>query len=137
MGIPRLAVAVALLVLVSAGALAVAAWERAAPPSSALDVHVTVVGPSNVTWFDADVRVANATALSALRATGLPLQTEEYPGMGTYVRGVGNATARGASGWVYEVSRAGAPGSWTQGDRSAALYPLRPGDALRWRWVDG
>lgn len=121
----------AMLLLVSA-ALATW-WGPAAGPGGAYDV--TIEGPDGI-LFAGTVAVDEATALSVLEAAageaGLALETETYPGMGTYVRAVGEHRAHGPDGWVYEVRRDGA---WTLGDRSAARYALEEGDAVRWRWT--
>jgi hypothetical protein len=129
----RLAVALLLLAALTGGAAAVVAWTQAGPGATGA-FAVQVVGPGDASLFDGAVSVAEATALSALRATGLPLETREYPGMGTYVVAVSGIRASGASGWVYEVERDGATVS---GDRTAAAFPLHKGDALRWHWTDG
>src|SRR5438552_18370944 len=127
MGLVRLSLALALLVALGAGAFGVAEWERAAPgPTGETVVDVTIVGPANATLFSGTLLVADATALTALRAAcepaGLAIETQEYPGMGTYVRAIGGYRAHGAAGWLYEV-RSGAGSDWATGDRSAADYP--------------
>lgn len=129
-----------LVLLVAALALAggVAAWGYAQPRAGESATYdVSALGPSGP-LLEERVDVADATALSALQAAatraGFALDLEEYPGMGTYVRAVGGHRASGASGWVYEVLRGG---TWTSGDRSAAVYPLQKGDALRWSWTAG
>ncbi|MFA5861924.1 MAG: DUF4430 domain-containing protein [Candidatus Thermoplasmatota archaeon] len=133
----RPALAILLLVSLAAGGVALAAWSHAGPLSTAGTFAVEIVGPSGQ-LYQGNVTVADATALSALRAAckhaGLALETEEYPGMGAYVRAIGGHRASGASGWVYEVHR---NGTWLSADRSAGSYPLHAGDALRWSWTEG
>jgi hypothetical protein len=128
----RLLLALALLAAVGAGAAALVAWS-APEEATGSSYAVLVAGPTGP-LFDGAVHVGNATALSALRATGLDVRTREYPGMGTYVEAIAGQAAHGAQGWVYEVLRAGA---WESGDRSAAYFPLHDGDALRWSWTSG
>lgn len=128
----RVPLAMLLLAVVAAGAVAVAALQDRAPGAGgAFDVEV--IGPQGA-LFAGPVRVDAATALLALQATGLELETRTYPGMGTYVVSVAGHEASGPSGWVYEVLRGGA---WSSGDRSAERYALEPGDALRWSWTRG
>lgn len=97
--------------------------------------EVEALGPDGRLFLET-VALEDATALSALQAAaaaqGIALALEEYPGMGTYVRGIGGHRAEGASGWIYEVQR---DGSWIGGDRSAAFFGLQKGDALRWSWT--
>lgn len=130
MPVPRLLLAAALLVLVGAGAAALAALQRDAPGASG-EFPVEVVGPGGA-LHAGPVRLANATALDALLATGLRVETAEYPGMGAYVVAVEGHRAAGASGWVFEVMRGG---EWRSGDRSAARFALEPGDAVKWSWT--
>ena len=116
----------------------VAAWSVASRHAGEAGTYdVEVVGPEGTLFRDA-VEADEPTALSVLRLAaerhGYPLTLEEYPGMGTYVRAVGEHSAGGASGWVYEVLRGG---EWTSGDRSAELFALQKGDALRWSWTSG
>lgn len=132
----KLAAALALLAAGAAVGAAAYASTRAGPGATgAFDVEV--VGPDGPV-LSATVEVEDATALSALQAAaaraGVDVRTERYPGMGVYVRAIGPHAASGPSGWIYEVRRDGA---WTGGDRSAASFPLQPGDALRWRWTEG
>lgn len=131
----RLLLSGALLLALLGGAAALAAWQHQ-PPGGAGEHAVEIIGPEGP-LFSGVVEVEQATALSALvaaaDAAGLALTLEEYPGMGTYVRAVGPYRAEGSSGWIYEVRPEG--GEWILGDRSAALYPLQPGDAVRWRWT--
>lgn len=115
-----------------AGAAALAAWRLPGVGASGA-FEVEVIGPGGP-LFAGTLRVENATALAALLATGLPVVTEDYPGMGAYVRAVAGHEAAGAEGWVYEVLRGGA---WRSGDRSADAFPLEPGDAVRWSWTHG
>lgn len=120
--------------LVSVGAVAV--WGASGLRAGDTDEYaITAIGPDGA-LFDTRARVANATALAALRVAaedaGHALTLEEYPGMGTYVRAIGEHVADGPYGWIYEVHRDGA---WISGDRSAAHYPLQKGDALRWTWT--
>ncbi|GEM_PF-3717578 len=133
MGRARLAFAVALLALLLGGAGALAWWSAVSAPAGAAQVHVEIVGPQGA-LFNGTVRVANATALSALqeaaRAGNLTVEVVEYPGMGAYVSRIGPYSAHGGAGWVYEVDG-------VSGDRSAARLPLHDGDSLRWSWTDG
>lgn len=138
MGSARLLVAIVLLAsgLAAAGAAYVTLHDGA---SGATDVYgIDIVGPDGVSLFSGEVRVENATVLDVLLAAteraGLEVETEEYPGMGTYVRAIGGYRAYGMSGWTYEIWRGE---EWIRGDRSAAYKAMEPGDALRWRWVDG
>lgn len=135
----KLAVATSLLALLVGGAGAYALLADRAPGAAGAYL-VSVEGPRGVLLFEGSVDVEGATALSVLQAAaqeaGLALELEEYPGMGTYVRAIGPYRATGGSGWVYEVRAQGAD-AWASGDRSAELYDLRPGDALRWRWTEG
>lgn len=128
----RLAVALVVLVAVVAGGAAVAGLQ-AGEPGAPGAFHVEVQGPDAV-LFAGPVTVQEATALRALEATGLPIETRRYPGMGTYVTSVAGHAASGASGWVYEVFRGD---EWRSGDRSAERFALEPGDALRWSWTRG
>lgn len=136
MGSLRLVLAVVLLVAsaAAAGAAYVALRES---PGGAGEHGVRVIGPQGLV-FEGEVRVDEATALSVLLAAGrmggFKVEVAEYPGMGAYVWSIAGHEARGASGWVYEVVRDGAT---RNGDRSAALQPLQPGDAVTWRWTDG
>lgn len=102
------------------------------------EYDVSAHGPDNEVLFDERVHVPGATALSALQVAasrhGLVLALEEYPGIGTYVRAIGDHRAGGASGWVYEVLR---EDTWISGDRSADRYALQKDDAVRWSWTDG
>lgn len=120
-----------LLALFLVGAAALGAWKTQESLGDAGAFAVLVVGPDGA-LFDGRVEAANATALSLLLATGLDVERDDYPGMGTYVRSVGGFAASGASGWVYEVERDGA---WLSGDRSAARFAVREGEALRWSWT--
>lgn len=133
----RPALAILILLGLVAGGAALAAWAHAGPAAQAGTFAVEVLGPPG-RLYQGNVTVADATALSVLRAAceraGLAIETEEYPGMGTYVRAIGGYRASGSSGWVYEVQR---DGTWASGDRSAASYHLRVGDALQWAWTDG
>lgn len=101
------------------------------------EYDVVAVGPEGI-LFEERVHAPEATALSALQvaatAQGLALTLEEYPGMGTYVRAIGEHRATGANGWIYEVLR---EGEWTSGDRSAERFALEKDDALRWSWTTG
>lgn len=132
----RLVVALALLASLGAAAAALVAYGQGGAGATGT-YPVEIVGPDGV-LYAGEVQVAEATALRVLQAAadeaGLTLTLDEYPGMGTYVRGIGPHQASGASGWVYEVRRDGA---WTPGDRSAALRPLAAGDAVRWSWTEG
>lgn len=139
MGSARLALALAVLAVVSAGAVALAAWDRGASSTGASDVFdVRIVGPANATLFSGLVQVENATALSALRAAcekgNVSLEVETFPGMGAYVRSIGGHRGHGGAGWIYEVTRP--EGSTVSGDRTAASFALHKGEALRWRWVE-
>jgi len=129
---------VAILAAVLLGTGAVAAWGFSQQRvGDAGEFEVEAVGPEGPLFLET-VRLEDATALSALQAAasarGLGLDLEEYPGMGTYVRGVGEHRAEGATGWIYEVERDGA---WISGDRSAEFFGLQKGDALRWSWTAG
>lgn len=132
----RLPAALLLLALLVGGAGALA-YRYTAGQGTAGGYDVQVVGPEGA-LFEGTVQVdaRNATALGVLlaaaREAGLAVETEEYPGMGTYVRAVGGHRAAGASGWLYEVRQEGA---WVHGDRSAAYAALAPGDAVRWTWT--
>lgn len=126
----RLLVAIGLVVALVAGGAALASWGWAGRGATG-EFRVEVVGPSGP-LFNGTIHADNATAFSALQATGLTLTTDDYPGMGTYVRAVAGIEATGATGWVYEVLRDGA---WLSGDRSSAKFALEPGDALRWSWT--
>lgn len=136
MGTARLVGSVALLLALVGGGIALGAWQRGDGGADGA-FPVQVLGPDGA-LFDGEVRLANATALSALEAAareaGLEVRVQRYPGMGSYVRAVGPYKAEGAAGWVYEV-REGE--TWRGGDRSAEFYPLPAGAAVRWRWVDG
>lgn len=138
MGRARLLLSAALLTLLLGAAGALAFWSASHKAGESGAFSVTIVGPGNATLFEGVVRVENATALSALQAAaregGLDVATQNYPGMGVYVRAIGGHAAQGPNGWIYEISRGGA---WVSGDRSAADYPLQAGDALRWRWTEG
>ena len=129
----RLLLAAALLLALVGGAAALAWWQQGGEGAPGA-YEVVVLGPDGP-LYHGHATVEDATALGALRAAareaGLDVETEEYPGMGTYVRAVGPHRADGPSGWVYEVRH---DGVWTYGDRSAAYAPLQPGDAVRWRW---
>src|SRR5690349_15375208 len=103
----RLLLALALLGALLAGGAAVATWAHLGPPGPAGAFAVTVTGPRAAALYNGTVVVQSATALSALQATGLPLETREYPGMGTYVVAISGYRASGASGWVYAVARDG------------------------------
>ena len=133
----RLAVSALLLVVAlgSAGALAAWGWQRGEGADAAF--HVQAIGPEGIV-LDATVQLEDATALRALevaaQGAGVALDLVRYPGMGVYVRAIAGHEAAGASGWIYEVERDGA---WVSGDRSAELYPLQKGDALRWSWTAG
>jgi len=125
----RLVLAAALLALLVGAAGALAWWSAATPRAGEATVRVEVVGPDGP-LYNGTVTLANATAYAALVATHLPLQVDDYPGMGVYVRAIGPYAAHGASGWIFFVNGAG-------GDRSAARYALHDGDTLRWTWTDG
>lgn len=126
----RMLLALAVLVLLAAGAGALVALRE--PDAGASDAFgVEVLGPEGA-LFEGTVRAENATALTALLATGLDVDVVEYRGMGAYVRAIEGHAAAGPDGWVYEVRRDGA---WTNGDRSAASFPLREGDEVRWSWT--
>lgn len=126
----RMLLALAVLVLLAAGAGALVAFRE--PGAGATDAFpVEVLGPEGPLFAGA-VRVENATALAVLLATGLDVDVVEYRGMGAYVRAIDGHAAAGPDGWVYEVRRDGA---WTNGDRSAALFPLHAGDEVRWSWT--
>lgn len=131
----RLLLSAALLALLLGGAGALAWWGQGAAGASD-EYAVEVVGPEG-DLLSARVRVENATALLALQAAareaGVAVETQEYPGMGTYVVAIGGHRAEGGAGWVYEVRR---DGEWRFGDRSAARFPLEPGDQVRWRWSE-
>lgn len=137
MGWARVAIAVGMLVALVGGGAALAAWalHPAAGGEGAFDVEV--VGPSGA-LFHGTVAASNATAYSLLQRAcaraNLTIETQQYPGMGLYVRSVGGYAAHGASGWIYEVER---DGTWVSGDRAADRYPVRAGEALRWSWTDG
>lgn len=118
------------------GTGAVAAWglsQQRAGDAGAFAVEV--VGPDGPLFIET-VELEDATALTALQAAvaarGLTLSIEEYPGMGAYVRAVGPYRASGTSGWIYEVHRGD---EWISGDRSAEVFALQKGDALRWSWT--
>lgn len=133
MGRARLLLAASLLALLLGAAGALAWWSATETPPAGAQVRVSIVGPDGP-LFNGTIRVANATALSALQAAAreanLTLGVQEYPGMGTYVSAIGPYAAHGASGWIYEVD--GAPG-----DRSASRAPVHDGDVVAWRWTDG
>lgn len=131
---PRSWMALVAIGLVVAGAGALAAWSATGTGDSGA-FRVTVVGPEGA-LFDDVVWVEEATAFTALAATGLPLETYEYPGMGTYVVAIGDHRAAGASGWLFKVQSSGED-AWVLGDRSSAHVPLGAGDALRWEWSAG
>lgn len=122
------------LLVGGAGAFAVLAQ----PKPGASGAHRVVIVGARGTLFDGEVDVAQATALSALQAAaaraGLAVDLVEYPGMGAYVRAIGNETARDASGWVFDVSDE--RGEWSMADRGAGATPLYAGQAVRWRWSD-
>lgn len=129
-------------VLILAGALllvgGVAAYGILQPRlGETAEYEVVVEGPEGI-LFHERVHVPAATALTALQAAasaqGFTLTLEEYPGMGTYVRAIGEHHATGATGWIYEVLR---DGGWTSGDRSAERFALEKDDALRWSWTTG
>lgn len=126
---------VLLLALGGAGALAAWGWQRAEGASATF--HVEALGPEGVVLSE-NVTVEDATVLRALEIAagraGLALDVVRYPGMGAYVRAIGPWEAGGPAGWVYEVHRDGA---WRSGDRSAELFALEKGDAVRWSWTDG
>lgn len=131
----RLGLSVVLLVLALGGAGALAAWGIQRAPGEDAAYRVEAIGPDGI-LLDETVEVADATVLRALQVAadrrGVLLSLVEYPGMGTYVRAIDGIEARGASGWIYEVQRAGA---WTSGDRSAEFYALQKGDSVRWSWT--
>lgn len=129
MGRARLLLALAaLLLLVGAGAAAYVAFRE---PSGGPGTRALLVeGPSGV-LFDGPVHAETGTAFGVLRASGLAIETAEYP-MGTYVVAIGGHRASGPAGWVYEVLRDGA---WLAGDRSAADFAVHPGETVRWRWT--
>lgn len=134
----KLAASVLLLALLVGGAGAYALLADLKPgPAGAYRVRVE--GPRSAILFEGSVDVEGATALSVLEAAAerarLALEVERYPGMGAYVRAIGDHRATGGSGWVYEVRAPG--GAWVSGDRSAELYDLAPGDEVRWRWTEG
>jgi len=133
---PR-ALSLVLLVLALGAAGALAAYGAQRQEGADASFHVLALGPEGP-LLDEAVEVEDATVLRALEAAaaraGLALRLEEYPGMGTYVRSIGQWTAQGATGWVYEVERDGA---WRSGDRSAEFYALEKGDAMRWTWTSG
>lgn len=136
MASPRLLAALLLLALLAGGAGALA-YRYTAGQGAPGGYEVVIQGPEGPLYAGTvQVEAADATALGALqaaaRAAGLAVETEEYPGMGTYVRSVGGHRAAGASGWLYEVRH---DGRWSHGDRSAAHFPLAPGDAVRWTWT--
>lgn len=133
MAFSRLALAFVLLGVVAGGATAALVKWRASEEGASGAFSVEVAGPEGA-LFSGTVRVEDATALSVLLATGLSVETTDYPGMGTYVDAIEGHRASGASGWVFEVLREGA---WRSGDRSAARYALEPGDAVRWSWTGG
>ena len=131
-------VASALLLVValgSAGALAAWGWQRAEGADATF--HVLALGPDGPV-LEGNATLTDATVLRALETVaadaGVALELVRYPGMGTYVRAIDGHEAAGASGWIYEVHREGA---WISGDRSAELYPLQKGDAVRWSWTAG
>jgi len=129
----RLLAAAAILALLVGAAGALAWWSAAVPRAGEATVRLEVVGPDGP-LFNGTVRLANATAYTALLAANLTLQVDEYPGMGIYVRAIGPYAAHGASGWIFAVDRGA---GWVEGDRSAARFALHDGDALRWSWTDG
>lgn len=134
----RPAFALLLLASLAAGGAALASWSHLAPAGvGEARYQVSVVGPTGALLHD-NVTVSGATALTVLRAAceraSLTVETEEFPGMGTYVRAIGGYRASGAAGWVFEVER---DGTWVSGDRSAAQYPLHAGEQLRWSWTGG
>lgn len=141
-----LAAALAALASLLVG-LAVLAAPTPAPqeshqPADSLVVSLRVIGPDGAPlWPEAShvLEAGNATALEPLLAgaadAGMVVETESYPGMGTYVRAIGEHRARGASGWLYEVER---DGQVLRGDRAADAFGLAAGDTLVWRWsADG
>jgi hypothetical protein len=136
-GRSRAILAAALLAALAAGGVALAAWTHGGAGGGAGVFDVAIVGPSSA-LFHGNVTAANATALTLLQAAAvqarLTVHTRDYPGMGTYVDAIGGYEARGAAGWVYAVERGGA---WIGGDRTAAAFPVHPGEALRWSWTEG
>lgn len=127
-----------LLLAALAGTGAVAAWGMSQQREGDSGTYaVEAIGPDGPLFLET-VALDDATALRALEVAaerrGFALTLEEYPGMGTYVRAIGPHVAAGASGWVYEVERGG---SWISGDRSAEIFALQKGDALRWSWTSG
>lgn len=133
----RLVVSALVLVLALGGAGALAAWGWQRDAGETATYRVEALGPEGVVLAE-NVTVSNATVLRALDAAaaraGLTLDLVRYPGMGTYVRAIGPWEAGGPAGWVYEVHRDGA---WRSGDRSAELFALQKGDAVRWSWTAG
>lgn len=127
----RVALPVALLALALAGAGAVAWWSAQRAGGDSGD-YPLVVAAGTRELFNGSVEAPNATALSALLASGLDVGLERYPGMGSYVVAIEGERADAAGGWVYEVLRDGA---WLSGDRSADSFALQKGDALRWSWA--
>lgn len=133
----RLAVSLLILVLALGGAGALAAWGLQRAPGESAAYRVEAIGPDSA-LLNETAMVDEATVLTALQAAaqsrGVALELVDYAGMGTYVRAIGGVRATGATGWIYEVWRDGA---WENGDRSAALFPLQKGDAVRWSWTSG
>ncbi len=131
----KLAASLLLLALLVGGAGALA-WWGARMEEGAPGVHEVIVEGPDGLLHAGPVHVADPTALGALlaaaEAAGLEVDREDYAGMGTYVRAVGGHRAHGATGWIYDVRR---DGEWIHGDRSAELFALREGDAVRWRWT--
>lgn len=134
----RMVLSLLLLVaaLGTAGALAVWGAQREAGASDTFSV--TAVGPGGEVVLERAVPVEQATVLRALQMAAddasVELELIDYPGMGTYVRSIAGLRAQGATGWIYEVHRAGA---WINGDRSAEHFALQKGDATRWTWTAG
>lgn len=98
-------------------------------------VEVTVVVEKNATsMHNGTLRVRDATALSALEAAGaaaaFDVETQPYPGTGTYVVRIGTWRADGAEGWLYCVGRSPCVHPPLAADR----YALKEGDLLQWHW---
>ena len=75
--------------------------------------------------------------LWTLRGAGLDVGVTHHPGYapcGLYVHRIGDHAETDGRGWVYEVRR---DGDWVRPSVGACGYPLREGDAVRWRYLEG
>lgn len=99
----------------------------AAPKTVTVTVLVSAAGAGGGTLASTTLTFERgATVYDALMGTGLSVSAESTV-YGLYVTTIGGYAAHGSEGWKYAVNG-------VDGDRSAARYVLKDGDAVSWYW---